>query len=290
MSCAKELKAYEEANKEFTTDFRSWGNEDLLGHTTKTLKKIQDITESLLSNTEYVNKLHVSSRRATQELERRAHKRTEAALAKVEEEAKVEASKSLKRAAPEKPVSPKETGGLGASVKKSKTQETQALVNKKFDKPEKSAPNGGVGKCPAVDKAIAAASVRAEQQRRLDWAATQAKEGASGSKKKVEEIEGNSKKPTEKAVEATPATAIVESEDDIPLATLAKVVPSEPLPVITATETSSTEESIRKKQEVEHEKALRKQALQLRYELMEAKLKELDEQLKSDSQPFSALE
>ena len=106
----------------------------------------------------------------------------------------------------------------------------------------------------------------------------------------MEEIEGNSKKPTERAVEAIPATAIVESEDDIPLATLAKVVPSEPLPVITATETASTEESIRKQQGIEHEKALRKQAWKDQYLLMEAKLKELQEQMQADSQPFSALE
>ena len=77
MTRSAEKKAYEEAEKEFTIDFRSWGNEELLSHATKTLTRIQEITRSLLSNTEYVNKLHYSSRRAAQELERRAKNRTE---------------------------------------------------------------------------------------------------------------------------------------------------------------------------------------------------------------------
>ena len=290
MTRSAEKKAYEEAEKEFTIDFRSWGNEELLSHATKTLTRIQEITRSLLSNTEYVNKLHYSSRRAAQELERRAKNRTEKLTEAALEEAKVEAARSSKRSTPEKPVSPKGTVTPEGPAKKTKKEETKALVDKKFDKPEKSTPSKGVGKSAAVDQAIIDASVRVEQQRRLDHAARVHRENLTRKGERLEEIEGNSKKTIEKKVLDLPETEIPDADDDLPLATILRDQATEPLPKITAESAASTEESIRKQQRIEHEKALRKQALQLQYELMEAKLKELNEQLKTDSEQFSALE
>ena len=63
--------------------------------------------------------------------------------------------------------------------------------DKKFNKPEKSAPNGGVGKSAAVDQAIIDASVRVEQQRRLDHAAKVHRENLTKAGERLEEIEGN---------------------------------------------------------------------------------------------------